>query len=272
MRTWAIGDLQGCDEALQRLLKEIDFQATRDRLLFCGDLVNRGPDSLAVLRRVRALGDSADSVLGNHDLHCLAIAHGQGTPKRKDSLDELLAAADAPELMNWLLQRPLLLAEGEYLIAHAGIPPSWGSDCAQLAAQACTAAMRAAPKQFFAQMYGNEPACWDPASTEIDRHRYTINGLTRMRYCRADGSLDFAEKLGPDQSTLTPWFALPDRKPLEETVVFGHWSTLGQVQWPAFRVIGLDTGCVWGGPLTAFCLETGELRSVPGLSKGVPLD
>lgn len=272
MRTWAIGDLQGCDEALQRLLAEIDFRPTQDRLLFCGDLVNRGPESLAVLRRVRALGDSADSVLGNHDLHCLAIAHGQSQPKRKDSLDELLAAPDADELLDWLLQRPLLLQEPGYLIAHAGIPPCWDSEPAQHAASTCSAAMRANPSRFFSQMYGNEPARWEQADTEVDRHRYTINGLTRMRYCRADGSLDFDDKLGPEQSALTPWFALPERRPLRETVIFGHWSTLGEVQWPAFQVIGLDTGCVWGGPLTAYCLETGELRSVPGLAEAVPLD
>ena len=272
MRTWAIGDLQGCDEALRRLLKEIQFRPTRDRLLFCGDLVNRGPDSLAVLRRIKALDDSAESVLGNHDLHCLAIAHGQGETKRKDTLDELFAAPDAPALMDWLLQRPLLIEEGEHLIAHAGIPPNWDRECALGAATACTEAMRAEPSRFFSQMYGNKPARWDLAHTDPDRHRYTINGLTRMRYCRADASLNFSDKLGPEKSTLTPWFALAERMPLAETVVFGHWSTLGQVKWPAFRVIGLDTGCVWGGPLTAYCLETGEVRSVPGLAEAVPLD
>lgn len=271
MRTWAIGDLQGCDEALQRLLVEIGFRPTRDRLLFCGDLINRGPDSLAVLRRVKALGDSAESVLGNHDLHCLAIFHGKSQTKRKDTLDELLAASDGPELMDWLLQRPLLLQDGDHLVAHAGIPPSWDRACALQAATACAGAMRASPRDFFSRMYGNEPARWELACSDVDRHRYTINGLTRMRYCHPDGSLDFAEKLGPEQSKLTPWFALPERKPLTETVIFGHWSTLGQVHWPAFRVIGLDTGCVWGGPLTAYCLETGEVRSVSGLAEAVPL-
>lgn len=272
MRTWAIGDLQGCDEALQRLLAEIGFRPSQDRLIFCGDLVNRGPESLAVLRRVKALGDSADSVLGNHDLHCLAVAHGKSLPKRKDTLDAVLGAPDSGELLGWLLQRPLLLQEPGYLVAHAGIPPSWNLETAQQAARACEGAMRADPARFFSQMYGNEPAGWEQAHSEVDRHRYTINGFTRMRYCRKDGSLDFDSKLGPEQSTLTPWFALPSRHALAETVIFGHWSTLGEVQWPAYRVIGLDTGCVWGGPLTAYCLETGELRSVPGLAEAVPVD
>lgn len=271
MRTWAIGDLQGCDEALQRMLLEIQFRPGSDQLLFCGDLVNRGPDSLAVLRRVRALGGSANSVLGNHDLHCLAIAHGHGRLKHKDTLQPLLDAEDAPELLDWLLQRPLLLEAAGHLIVHAGVPPVWDRATALAQAAACCSEMQADPGAFFARMYGNDPAHWRDATTPTERHRYTINALTRMRYCHADGGLDFDDKLDPAQSSLTPWFAHPQRRALEHTVVFGHWSTLGQVTWPAFKVVGLDTGCVWGGPLTAYCLETGELRSVSGLDEAVPI-
>lgn len=272
MATWAIGDLQGCFEPLQRLLEHIEFQPDRDRLLFCGDLINRGPESLETLRWLRQMDSCVDSVLGNHDLHALAVYFGQGLVKRKDSIDTLIAAADAGSLFDWLLHRPLLIDTQQHLICHAGIPPAWNLTLAKEKTQACERALRSDPATFFADMYGNEPSHWTFDLPVQDQHRYTINGLTRMRYCHPDGRLDFADKTPPQQSALLPWFALPSRVHLDRTVAFGHWSTLGQVKWPAHQVVGLDTGCVWGGPLSAYCLETQRVCQVDGLAQPLATD
>lgn len=265
MSRWAIGDLQGCLASFQKLLEQLSFDARRDQLWLTGDLVNRGPDSLGVLRLVRQLGDSAVTVLGNHDLHLLALGFGHGKIKPRDTLDEVLGASDWPQLRDWLLQQPLLHTEGKNLLVHAGIPPGWDLQTAHSQAQRTAATMRANPDAFFASMYGNRPNSWDEAKSGLDRQRYTVNALTRMRYCNADGRLDFAQKgdIAATDQRLLPWFQHPARQ-LEPgiRVLFGHWSTLEPLRWPAHKVVGLDSGCVWGGRLTALNLDSDQMISV----------
>ena len=270
MSTWAIGDLQGCAEAFDRLLAAIDFRRGRDRLWFVGDLVNRGPDSLGALRRVIALGDDAATVLGNHDLHLLARLHGYGQRKSRDTLEDILDAPDADALRRWLLERPLAIIEGHRVLVHAGVSPAWTLEL--LREQACLTAqwMRQDPCDFFARMYGNTPQRWTDARDAESRARYTVNTLTRMRYVYPDTSLDFDCKSAPGSQPppLMPWFAHPGRQLGDVEVFFGHWSTLGRVAWPEYRVWGLDTGCVWGGKLTAVDVETKRIVSVPARPAG----
>lgn len=264
MATYAIGDVQGCFDALLRLLDALRFNPAHDRLLFAGDLVNRGPQSLETLRFVRSLGDRAVCVLGNHDLHLLARAAG-GRAGQRDSLDALLAAEDHAELLDWLRQRPLLHEEPGWALAHAGIAPCWTFAEARTAAREVEAVLRRARHaEFLAVMYGDEPARWSPTLTGAGRLRFSINAYTRMRYCQADGALEFRAKgvPGSQPASLQPWFALPDRVAPDADIVFGHWSTLGRVHWPQARVWGLDTGAVWGGRLTALNLATRELVAV----------
>ena len=277
MPTYAIGDVQGCFAALQRLLERLRFDPARDRLWFAGDLVNRGPDSLATLRFVRTLGARAVTVLGNHDLHLVARAAG-GMAGRRDTLDGLLEAHDGKALVDWLRHQPLLYEEAGWVLAHAGLSPEWTLAEARDSARAVEAALRGSGhREFLAHMYGNQPARWSPAPKGIERLRYAVNAFTRMRYCHADGTLDFDEKGAPGShpGTLLPWFTLPGRRATDAEIVFGHWSTLGLVHWPEHRVWGLDTGAVWGGRLTALCLETRELVSVDcpeNLRPGVEMD
>ena len=255
MTRYAIGDVQGCDQELRALLKKIGFNADRDRLWFVGDLVNRGPGSLATLRLVRALGDNAVVVLGNHDLHLLALAHGSERRRKSDTLDEVLAARDRTALLEWLLSRPLAHAEGTDLMVHAGLVPQWSVALAlQLAAEVSRALLRN-PRQLFEHMYGNEPDRWEEDLAGYERLRFTINVLTRLRLCTADGRVDVAIKgePPPPPSPLRPWFEHRERASRTARVIFGHWSALGLVQKAG--VVGLDTGCVWGGSLTAFDLD-----------------
>ncbi|MGH8504959.1 MAG: symmetrical bis(5'-nucleosyl)-tetraphosphatase [Stenotrophobium sp.] len=261
MTTWAIGDIQGCHDALQALLHKIAFRPGLDRLLLTGDLVNRGPESLQVLRSVKALGDSAVTVLGNHDLHLLAVAQG-GRSDKRDTLQAVLDAPDRDELLAWLQQQPLAyrdVASGLLLI-HAGLPPQWSVRQALDLAEEASAFIRGPQgDDFLAQMYGNEPDLWSEDLRGIPRLRFIVNCFTRLRYCDAQGRMQMKPKGAPGTQPpgLMPWFEVPDRKSADTEILFGHWSTLGQIHWPQARVHGLDSGCVWGGCLTALNLDDG---------------
>jgi bis(5'-nucleosyl)-tetraphosphatase (symmetrical) len=261
---YAIGDVQGCDEELRTLLARLKFTADRDQLWFVGDLVNRGPGSLATLRLIRSLGDNAAVVLGNHDLHLLALAFGAERRRKSDTLDEVLAAADRDQLLEWLITRPLAHAHGSDLMVHAGLVPQWNLDLTLALAAEVSAALRRSPRALFATMYGDEPERWDPSLTGHDRLRFVINVLTRIRLCTADGRIDVSLKgrPPPGDSPLRPWFEHIDRASRALRIVFGHWSALGLVQRDG--VVGLDTGCVWGGTLSALDLDAGApVVSVP---------
>ncbi len=255
MTRYAIGDVQGCDEELRALLERLKFSPDRDRLWFVGDLVNRGPDSLAVLRRVRALADNAVVVLGNHDLHLLAVACGAHRRRKSDTLDAVLAAPDREALLEWLITRPLAHAAGGDLMVHAGLVPQWSVALTLELAREVAEALARDPRALFDQMYGNEPDRWRGELTGAERLRFAINVLTRLRVCTADGRVDLTVKGAPPPppSPLRPWFAHARRASREARVIFGHWSALGLVHEPG--LIGLDTGCVWGGTLSAMDLD-----------------
>jgi bis(5'-nucleosyl)-tetraphosphatase (symmetrical) len=258
MATYAIGDVQGCHDELARLIDALKFDPARDDLWFVGDLVNRGPDSLGVLRLVKSLGERAITVLGNHDLHLLALAHGNPARANEPDLAAVLRASDAGELLHWLRQQPLAhyRADLQTMMVHAGIPPAWDPLLTVKLAREVEAVLRGGlATAFLTRLYGDQPDTWSPALTGAPRWRFVINALTRMRYCRADGSLDFAAKGPPDKATrgLTPWFDVPGRASATVRVVFGHWSSLGFVQRE--NLLGLDTGCVWGRKLTAVRLD-----------------
>lgn len=268
MATYVVGDLQGCHAPLRRLLDRLHFDPEHDRLWFVGDLVNRGPDSLACLRFVRGLGAAAVTVLGNHDLHFCAVARG-GKISRKDTFEALLRAPDRDELVDWLQQRPLLHhdeAAGCTLI-HAGLPPQWDLAQARAEAQSAERALRSpdASRFLLQEMYGDEPARWSPALQGWDRVRFAVNCFTRLRFCDADGALALKLKGAPGSQPpgLHPWFAVPGRRSAGATILFGHWSALGRVHWPEHQVYGLDSGCVWGGRLTALHLERRALVAEP---------
>lgn len=258
MTRYAIGDVQGCDDELRALLKLLKFSADRDRLWFVGDLVNRGPRSLATLRRVRALADNAVVVLGNHDLHLLAVAHGSQRRRRSDTLDEVLEAPDRDALLEWLAGRPLAHAEAGDLMVHAGVVPQWTVGLTLKLAREIEAALRHDPRTLFDHMYGNEPDRWNDALTGMDRLRFAINVLTRLRVCTAEGRVDLTLKgpPPPPDSPLRPWFEIPRRRTADARVIFGHWSALGLTLRDG--VAGLDSGCVWGGALTALDLDAQE--------------
>ena len=272
MALYLIGDVQGCDGAFERLLEKIDFSPSRDHLVLLGDLVNRGPDSLAVLRRVRAMGGSAQSLLGNHDLHLLGVAHGDRKMGRKDTLARVLLAPDRAELLEWLRRQHMALhrriGEGDdLLMVHAGVVPQWTvADTLDRAGELESVLRAPDYGDFLRVMYGNEPARWDDGLAGEARLRAIVNALTRMRFCSADGSMDFDTK---DAASEPPpgymaWFDVPGRKTAEATVAFGHWSTLGWKSRP--DLISTDTGCVWGGKLSAVrigaSLEERELIQV----------
>ena len=258
MARYAIGDLQGCAAELKQLVRRIGFSADRDQLWFVGDLVNRGPDSLECLRFVRALGANAVTVLGNHDLHLLALAVGDSDHlKAGDTLEAVLAAPDRGALLDWLLQLPLAHhdpAHGDLMI-HAGLPPQWNVPQALTHAAEVHTQLLADPAAFFNHMYGDKPDTWDDTLTGFDRLRFIVNAFTRLRVCTAAGRMQIKSKGPPpgSGSPLMPWFEVPARASRDTRVVFGHWSTLGFVNRD--NVIGLDTGCVWGGALTAVNLD-----------------
>ena len=272
MARLAIGDVQGCLEELRALLRRANFSADRDQLWLVGDLVNRGPDSLGVLRFARALGDNAVVVLGNHDLHLLAVACGAGarTLRAGDTLDPVLQASDRDALLEWLITRPLAVAQGDDLMVHAGLPPQWTpARTLELAAEV-EARLRQDPAGFFAQMYGNRPDRWDESLQGADRLRFVVNALTRMRFCRADGTIDLKQKgrPGTQPETLLPWFEVPGRLSRGVRVICGHWSALGFVERPG--LLALDSGCVWGDSLTAASLDDGERWQQPSAGYRVP--
>jgi bis(5'-nucleosyl)-tetraphosphatase (symmetrical) len=258
---YAIGDIQGCYDELRMLMEQVRFSADRDQLYFVGDLVNRGPASLEVLRLVRSLGDNAVVVLGNHDLHLLAVAHGARRNRKSDTLDEVLAAPDRHELLKWLITRPLAHVDTHRdgradLMVHAGVVPQWTVDTTVTLARQVEAALRSDPAGIFAHMYGDEPDRWNADLPRPDKLRFTINVLTRLRVCTADGRIDLKWKgePPPSNSPYQPWFAAEQRASRAARVIFGHWSALGFVQRDG--VVGLDSGCVWGGALTAFDLDS----------------
>ena len=258
MAVYAIGDVQGCFRELQLLLNKLRFDPASDRLWFAGDLVNRGPQSLETLRFVRNLGAAAVTVLGNHDLHLLATVAHAGKLKPKDTLRPILDAPDRAELLDWLRERPLLHHDAElgYTLVHAGLPPQWDLALAQTCAHDVETILRGADHaEFFGHMYGDEPTLWVDELTGWERLRFITNCLTRLRYCDADGRIALAHKGAPGSQPdgLYPWFELPQRGSRDLKIVFGHWSTLGERSDPG--VYPLDTGCLWGGQLTALRLD-----------------
>ncbi|HEX5363641.1 MAG TPA: symmetrical bis(5'-nucleosyl)-tetraphosphatase [Gallionella sp.] len=263
MATYAIGDVQGCYTELVQLLEAIRFDTGTDRLWLVGDLVNRGPGSLEVLRLVKSLGDSAITVLGNHDLHLLAVAAGAAELHRSDTLNEILAAPDRDELLHWLRNQRLLHAEGKHVLVHAGLLPNWTVKQALKLAHEVETALRGDDyATFLARMYGNSPHGWDDSLTGQKRLRVITNALTRMRICTDDGEMEFKFK-GEIQDIppgYRPWFEVPKRASSEATVIFGHWSALGLMV--SKNAIALDTGCLWGGPMSAIRLEDRELFQV----------
>ena len=259
---YLIGDVQGCCDALNGLLEKIAFSPSRDRIYVLGDLVNRGPQSLATLRRLRSLGDSAVCLLGNHDLHLLAVAYGGHKLKRGDTLAEVLDAPDRDEWIAWLRHRPMALFAHGWLMVHAGVVPQWDVATTLQSAQEVQAVLRGPDVgDFLSVMYGNEPVQWAPELSGTARLRLIINVLTRIRFCAADGSLDLASKeaAGAAPTGFFPWFDVPGRRTVGTPVAFGHWSTLGLVNRP--DLLALDTGCVWGGQLTAVRIH-GDEREV----------
>ncbi len=255
MACYLIGDLQGCDEPLARLLAKIDFSPSRDTLYLLGDLVNRGPASAAVLRRLASYGDAARCLLGNHDLSLLAIAQGHRAPHRNDTLDEILQAPDRAAMLDWLRHRQMAIHAHGLLMVHGGVLPQW--DLAQVLALAgeVEAVLRGPDlPDFLARMYGNEPARWDDGLQGDARLRVIVNALTRLRFCTPDGTMELRASGRPDQAPpgCLPWFDVPGRRTADVRIAFGHWSTLGYLQRP--DVIALDTGCVWGGCLSALRL------------------
>ena len=256
MSTYVVGDIQGCHESFLELLQAVDFNPAKDKLWITGDLVNRGEDSLAVLRWCMEHDDAVVAVLGNHDLHLLAVAEGFVPPHRKDTLEMILGAPDRQEVLDWLRHRPMAHRQGKWLMVHAGLAPDWTGDDAETHARELEHALRSPKwKKFFKRMYGNEPRRWSPALEGQDRLRFLANAFTRTRYLHRDGSLEFQHKLGlgTAPADLTPWFDFPGRRSTDVRVLIGHWSALGLLVRK--DVVALDTGCLWGGALTAFRLE-----------------
>lgn len=271
MSTYAIGDLQGCYAELTDLLDKINFDETNDCLWFVGDLVNRGPESLECLRFVKSLGNAAKTVLGNHDLHLLAVANNVRPPHKKDTLDTILNADDAEELLGWIRQLPLLVNDTDLNVTmiHAGLPPQWTLEQAQALAQKTEMLLRSDQFYDFLQhMYGDKPDNWSESLDNYDRHRFIINCLTRMRYCYNKGQLELSAKNAPgeEDKKLIPWYALPERQTKKDKIIFGHWSTVclgNETNFKQYNVYPLDTGCLWGGELTAMRLEDEKMFRVP---------
>lgn len=264
MTTYAIGDLQGCHREFIELLERLDFDPRHDRLWLAGDLVNRGPASLACLREVMALGDAAEVVLGNHDLHLLAVARGGASVRRRDTLNGILDAPDREMLLDWLQSRPLLVRQAQTLMTHAGIPPQWTLEQAEARAREVEAVLRGeASGAFLQRMYGNRPRRFKPEQRGMDRLRAIVNTLTRMRFIDGEGRLDFDAREGLECAPrgYAAWFQYPRHD--DPRLLFGHWAALEGIT-PASRVRAeaLDTGCVWGGSLTALNLDNATRISV----------
>jgi bis(5'-nucleosyl)-tetraphosphatase (symmetrical) len=266
MSTYAIGDVQGCYNELQHLLKKIHYQPSHDTLWFTGDIINRGPRSLDTLRFIKNLPSNTVVTLGNHDIHLLAVAFTPRKMKSEDTIEEILHAADAAELLDWLRQCPLLHYDKKlnFAMAHAGIYPLWQLPQALAYAAEAEASLRSKNyKETLTHIFGNQPQQWHNSLQGWDRLRFIVNSFTRMRYCREDGRLDLSVKgpLGSQPAHYRPWFAMPNRKTQQDNIVFGHWASLaGQASTP--QVYAIDTGCVWGGKLTALRLEDQGLFAV----------
>ena len=267
MSLYLIGDLQGCDAALGQLLEKIDFSPSTDTLYLLGDLVNRGPDSLAVLRRLTALGDAAQCLLGNHDLHALAVWQGVRPQGKGDTLHQLLAAPDGDDLMHWLRHRAMAIAAHGWLMVHAGVLPQWTALQTMTLAREVEQALRSPNfKNFLSSVFGNQPSQWHGSLEGVERLRVVVNALTRLRFCTASGEMEFSVKGG--QADAPPgharWFEVPGRATLSQPLAFGHWSTLNAGQSMHHNTLALDTGCVWGGCLTAARLgaKAGEFELI----------
>jgi len=256
---YVIGDVQGCCDALERLLAEIAFSPSRDHLVVLGDLINRGPQNLATLRRLRGLGDSATCLLGNHDLHLLAVAHGMRPAHRGDTLMDILDAPDRDAWIAWLREHRLAVHEQGWLMVHAGVVPQWDLPTTLRLAGEVEQHLRSDDMhEFLRVMYGNEPSRWDDSLAGHDRLRFAVNVLTRVRYLAPDGTLDLQVKnaAAAQARGFVPWFDAPERKTQGVPIAFGHWSTLGLVNRP--DLLSLDTGCVWGGRLSAARIDGGR--------------
>lgn len=270
MAIYAVGDIQGCHTELVQLLEKLRFDPASDRLWLVGDLVNRGPGSLEVLRLVKSLGESAITVLGNHDLHLLAVAAGVSRLHRGDTLEAILAAPDRDELLDWLRCQRLLHVEGNHVLVHAGLLPGWTvAQAASLAREVETALRGDDHVDFLTSMYGNKPVAWDDGLAGYKRLRVITNALTRMRICTADGEMEFDFKAEQHKipAGYLPWFDVPGRASRDATVVFGHWSALGLMVKD--NAIALDSGCLWGGPLTAIRLPDRAVTQVASADSSV---
>jgi bis(5'-nucleosyl)-tetraphosphatase (symmetrical) len=266
---YLIGDVQGCLDPLERLLAEVQFSPSRDRLVVLGDLVNRGPASLGVLKRLRGMDGAAEAILGNHDLHLLAVAHGTRKLKKGDTFADVLNAPDVASWIAWLRERPLALVCEGWLCVHAGVVPSWTVEHTLSVADELHELLRSENlATFLPQMYGDEPDLWRDDLHGIERWRCAVNVFTRLRFCHADGRMDFElkENAGAAPPHLRPWFELPQRRTAADRIAFGHWSTLGLKVTPT--LLGLDTGCVWGGRLTAAAVRAGQPPEVFSVAAG----
>ena len=264
MSKYAVGDLQGCLKPLQCLLEDVGFNPNNDELWLVGDLVNRGPDSLETLRYLYAIRDSLKITLGNHDLHCIALARGTTDRGRHPSLEALLSAPDCPQLMDWLLQQALVIRsdDGRYLMSHAGIPPNWSSEQALSLSRELEAVLQSPNADvFFNEMYGDDPLCWNDSLTGLPRLRAITNHLTRMRICTAEGKLELGFKgaLADIPDGYRPWFEWQEPSSRSETLIFGHWAAL-ECQTGRSDIIALDSGCVWGREMTMLNMDNGKLH------------
>jgi bis(5'-nucleosyl)-tetraphosphatase (symmetrical) len=277
MATYAIGDVQGCFDELTELLTHIKFNSDRDQLWFCGDIVNRGPKSLKTLRFIRSLEDNAITVLGNHDLHLLATAYEYKKPGRKDTLDNILQAKDSPELLDWLRHQPLVFhdEEKDVTLLHAGTHPDWTiNKTLELANEVEQILQSDQHINFYKAMYGNKPTTWNDSLSGWPRYRFITNILTRLRYCDKFGRPALNEKGAPGSQAkhLMPWYEVPDRKTKDDTIIFGHWSTLPHAGRKAINnTYAIDSGCLWGGYLTAMQVGIKKVKYIrircPGAQK-----
>ncbi|SFC14718.1 Bis(5'nucleosyl)-tetraphosphatase, ApaH [Marinospirillum celere] len=271
MATYAIGDIQGCYHEFKQLLEFIDFRSERDQLWLAGDLVNRGPGSLEVLRLVVELGSAVKVVLGNHDFHLLGVAAGIRKTKRSDTLDTLLSAKDAPDLLAWLSKQPLLHHDPQlnYVMTHAGIPPAWNLAQAKALAAEVELEMRSSrQKKLLENLFGNEPGFWSDSLQGYERQRCVVNYLTRMRFCAPDSRLELETKSEADQAPkgYAPWFTYPSQVLKETRILFGHWAAL-EGHTGVAGIHALDTGCVWGQKLTALRLEDQQTFQIEASKK-----
>lgn len=268
MTDYVVGDIQGCLDPLLKLLERVNFEPTTDRLIAVGDLVNRGPKSLETLRFCKGLGSAFNSVLGNHDLHLLAISHGVRPATNKDTLNEILDASDSRELLEWLQQLPLLITLDDYTLVHAGIPPNWSIQTAVSMAREVEAVLQSdRAADYFQAMYGNQPDSWSEDLEGAERWRLITNYLTRMRFCTSSGQLELKSKTPPDQqpgsqekvteAEFLPWYSHETRLASEDKIVFGHWAAL-EGKYCGENLFPMDTGYIWGGAMRLMNLETGE--------------